>query len=103
MKRLQIPNPAPYFTREQLEKEPTENLLILLPENCQIFKDSGCWTIGHMDTDEMDFEHPTRHDYNIRDYLVGFLLAYPFDGSEIEVARWILRKMREPKPLAESL
>lgn len=103
MKHLQIPNPAPYFTREQLEKETTENLLILLPENGQIFKDSGCWTIGHMDTDEMDFHHPTQHDYNIRGYLIEFLLAYPFDGDEIEVARWTLRTMQTHNVLGASL
>jgi hypothetical protein len=99
----QADKPAPYFTRETLEKYPTEILLILLPEFYQIFKDSGTWTIGHMDTDEKNFRHPTCCDYNIREYLIEFLLQHPFTGDEIEITRWVLATTRKPSAWGESL
>lgn len=103
MHDLKPPTETPYFSREHLEAQPTEKLLVLLPENWHIFKDSGAWTIGHMDTPEHDYHHPTRCAYDIRAYLIEFLLQYPFDGQEIEVTRYELQNMTRPGYLGASL
>ncbi len=103
MKDLNKVTATPYFQREQLEAQPTEKLLILLPEYWHIFKDSGAWTIGHMDTPAQDFEHPTRCRFDVREYLIEFLLQHPFAGNEIEVSRYVLATMPKPNGLGPGL
>lgn len=83
-------NTPPHFTRTTLELQSTEHLLTLLPEGWMIFKDSGTWKIGLFDSDDRDFHHPAASNYNIREYLIEFLLQHPFSGDEIEITRWAL-------------
>lgn len=83
------------LTREMLESQPTELLLVLLPDYWQLSKDSGVWNIGHMDTDTQDFKHPSMCDHTPRGYLVEFLLQHPYTGEEIEVQRFLMLLRKE--------
>lgn len=99
MRKLIANNPAPFFTRSELEKETLESLLILLPNYWQITKEPNYWMISHMDAPQKTFDHPEQRAFSVKGYLIEFILSYPYDDDDIEVAMFGIRRKERQKQL----
>ena len=59
----------------------TDELLILFPEDYDLWKDSGQWHITPIDSDVSSFAHPSQSEKSPRLYLIAFLVDYQANGN----------------------
>jgi hypothetical protein len=68
------------------EKMNTDQLLIAMPENWIIYKDSGWWAIWNDDF-SIQFESKLDHSYSLRPLLIEFLSQHDFN-EENDITLW---------------